>query len=88
MVVLEAFSCGIPVIATRSGGHIEIIKDNETGYLVDIDKPEQISERITTLISNKKQLELMSKNCRVLASSTFDWNKNIDELTQLIVSIL
>jgi glycosyltransferase involved in cell wall biosynthesis len=84
MVVLEAFACGIPVIATRSGGQIEIIKDGITGYLVDIDKPKQISEIVNSLISKRKHLETMAKNCRELASSTFDWSKNIDNLMELI----
>jgi len=84
MVVLEAFACGIPVIATRSGGQIEIIKDGKTGYLVDIDNPEQISTLVNSLISKRKQLETMANNCRALASSTFDWSKNIDNLIQLI----
>lgn len=88
MVVLEAFASGIPVIATKSGGHVEIIENDKTGYLVDIDKPEQISTIIASLISNRKQLEIMSKNCRALASDNFGWDKNIDELTQIIVNAL
>lgn len=88
MVVLEAFSCGIPVIATKSGGHVEIIENDKTGYLVKINKPEQISEIVTNLISNGKLLELMSKNCRALASNNFDWNKNIDGLTTIILNTL
>jgi len=88
MVVLEAFASGIPVIATKSGGHVEIIENNKTGHLVDINKPEQISKIITSLISNKKLLEIMSKNCRTLASNNFGWDKNIDELTQIIVNAL
>jgi glycosyltransferase involved in cell wall biosynthesis len=88
MVVLEAFSSGIPVIATKSGGHIEIIENDKTGYLVDINKPEQISKLVTRLISNKTQIEIMSKNCRALASNTFDWNQNITKLTQSIVNTL
>jgi glycosyltransferase involved in cell wall biosynthesis len=88
MVVLEAFASGIPVIATKSGGHVEIIKDNETGYLVDINRPEQISTIIASLISNKKQLGIMSKNCRTLASNNFGWDKNIDALTQIIADAL
>jgi glycosyltransferase involved in cell wall biosynthesis len=88
MVVLEAFSSGIPVIATKSGGQIEIIKKDKTGYLVDINKPEQISKIVMQLISNENQLEIMSKNCRALASSTFNWNQNIDKLTQTIISVL
>ena len=34
-VVMEAMSCGLPVIATRTGGTSDLIKDGETGYLVN-----------------------------------------------------
>jgi glycosyltransferase involved in cell wall biosynthesis len=33
-VILEAFACGVPVIAYRSGGIPEIIDDRRNGYLV------------------------------------------------------
>lgn len=35
--VLEASACGLPVIATRSGGPAEIVVDGETGLMVPVD---------------------------------------------------
>lgn len=35
--VLEASACGLPVIATRSGGPAEIILEGETGLLIPVD---------------------------------------------------
>ena len=35
MTILEAMASKVPVIATRAGGIPDIIKDNETGLLVD-----------------------------------------------------
>ena len=34
--VLEASACGLPVIATRSGGPAEIIEDGETGLMIPV----------------------------------------------------
>jgi glycosyltransferase involved in cell wall biosynthesis len=34
-VLVEAMACGVPVIATRSPGTIEIVEDGENGLLVD-----------------------------------------------------
>lgn len=84
MVVLESFSSGVPVIATKSGGHIEIIKDAKTGYLVAINKPEQIHNKIKHLIANKNLLKTMSKNCRELVTSQLSWSQNITNLIDLI----
>ena len=39
LVILEAMSHGIPVIATNIGAHIELIENNKTGCLVDIRSP-------------------------------------------------
>lgn len=36
MTALEASACGLPVIATRSGGPEEIVQDGQTGYLIPL----------------------------------------------------
>jgi glycosyltransferase involved in cell wall biosynthesis len=33
--VVEALACGIPVVATRTGGVPELVADGEQGYLVE-----------------------------------------------------
>ncbi len=84
MVVLEAFSSGIPVIATRSGGQVEIISDGATGYLVDINKPKQIKNHVEYLSENKKLLKTMSENCQKLVKKSLSWEKNIAGLINQI----
>lgn len=43
-VMLEAIACGVPVIATRLPGVMEVIKDNQTGWLVTPGNVEEISK--------------------------------------------
>ncbi len=40
-IIFESFSVGRPVIATKTGGSPELVKDNETGFLVG---PQNINE--------------------------------------------
>jgi glycosyltransferase involved in cell wall biosynthesis len=35
--VMEALACGLPVLATRTGGHPEMIGDGREGWLVEVD---------------------------------------------------
>ena len=51
-VVLEAMSCGLPVIATRVGGIPEQVVDGETGYLCEPGNSDEMADQISTLILN------------------------------------
>jgi UDP-glucose:tetrahydrobiopterin glucosyltransferase len=45
-VAIEALACGVPVISYRRGGPAEIVKDGETGFLVEPDSVDRLVEAI------------------------------------------
>lgn len=47
-VVLESISCGVPVIAYRDGGAVEMIKNDVDGWLVPDRQPEEIAKIMTS----------------------------------------
>lgn len=53
--VLDAQSCGLPIIATRAGGIPEMIRHLQNGYLVPPKDPEALADGILELI-HKPQL--------------------------------
>jgi len=58
IVILEAMACGIPVVASRSGGIVELIQDRESGLLFDAENVTQLADCIATMIQNPKLREL------------------------------
>jgi glycosyltransferase involved in cell wall biosynthesis len=57
-VVLEAYSCGLPVVAYPTGGIPEVLSDGETGFFVQPMEPRALAERILTLVlSQPERLE-------------------------------
>jgi len=56
MVVVEAYSHGVPVLATRVGALPELVDDEKTGWLVELS---ELKEKIKGI----KVSEEMSKNC-------------------------
>lgn len=88
MVVIEAFASGLPVIGTNTGGQIEVIRDDQTGFIVEPNEPKQIAKKIEYLYENKELLEEMSKNCRKLIEKEFSWGKNVDKLLSVYQEVL
>jgi glycosyltransferase involved in cell wall biosynthesis len=61
-VTLEAFFSSKPVIThTDSGGPLEFVKENVTGFIVDTN-PKSIAKAMDTLYLNKKIAEKLGKN--------------------------
>lgn len=50
--VLEAMSTGLPVIATRVGGNVELVKEGITGMLVPANSPEDIAVGIASYLAH------------------------------------
>ncbi len=83
MVILEALSCGVPVITTNIGGQAELIEDGFNGFHVPIKDPENIAQKITELIEDQEQYELFSMNA-ICSSHQFSSSIFSDKLEQLM----
>jgi len=51
-VVLEAQACGIPVVATRVGGTPELVRDGQTGILVEPGSAASLAEGLSRLLTD------------------------------------
>ena len=60
-VILEAMSCGIPVIATKVGGVPEIITDKKNGLLIPPNSPVRLSNTINRLLANYNEAKEFGK---------------------------
>ena len=73
MVLLEAQSCGKPVLAGASGGTAETMRIPETGEVVCCDGPDELATRVSALLSDRCRLKRMGEAARQWVVSQFDW---------------
>jgi len=81
-IVQMAYTYLKPVIATKVGSLPDVVEDGVTGYLVDIDSPDQLTEAILKIFENKKYKEF-EKNIPKLAKK-FSWNNMIQSIESFI----
>lgn len=49
--MIEAMSCGLPVVASRVGGSLDLIEEAKHGYLFDSENCEDLAEKICSIIN-------------------------------------
>jgi len=73
--IAEASLMEKPIIASNVGGIPEIVKDNETGYLCNVNAPDQWIEKTRFLLDNPGIAEKLGKNARKFMTKEFSWKK-------------
>lgn len=64
MVVVEAFACGTPVIASRLGSLAEIVREGITGRLFTPGDPQALSSAVRAMFHSPEVLREMRRNAR------------------------
>ena len=72
--ILEAMSCGIPVVATAVAGTSEVVMEGETGFLVPPKSPDKLATAILSLLNDKELRERIGKNARKYVEEKYNWN--------------
>jgi len=65
MVVLEAFACATPVIASDLGALAEVIEDARTGLLFKAGDAAALSEKVRWALRHEEALARMGRACRL-----------------------
>jgi len=63
-VILEAFACGIPVIASRLGSIAEILKEEKTGLFFEPGDPVNLAEKVKWAWKNHRSMREMGQIAR------------------------
>lgn len=82
-IVLEAMACGTLVLATPVGGVPDLIKDGETGFIMENNSPECIAENVIRVLAYPN-LDKIVKNARELVVKVFTYEATVERYRKIL----
>ena len=73
-VLLEAMSCGLPIIATDVRGNNDLVTNGKNGIIIPSRSPDKMAEAISMLLEDKKLRTKLGKNARTTIEEKYTWN--------------
>jgi glycosyltransferase involved in cell wall biosynthesis len=74
LAILEAMASGLPIVASKISGNVDIVKDDYNGYLVEPSSHIELAEKITYLLKHEEKRISISRNARETVSE-YDWKE-------------
>ena len=82
--IVEALSCGLPVVTTAVTGIPEVVQDLHNGLIVPEHNPQSLADSVQKLILDEALYRQLKQNARSSVVDRFDRNRTIDELSTAI----
>jgi glycosyltransferase involved in cell wall biosynthesis len=77
-------SCGLPVVATRVGGIPDLIEDNFTGYLYNVQDTNDLAGKIRILVENSSLRRSFGHNARKkIMDNGMSWDDTASEFQEI-----
>ncbi|MEU8112961.1 glycosyltransferase family 4 protein [Micromonospora sp. NPDC048947] len=83
MTVLEAFACGVPVVATDLGGLPELVQPEVDGRIVAADAPTALGDALNDLLADPERAYRMGRAGRAKIAAQFGPDRHLDRIRGL-----
>jgi len=81
--LLEVMWCGTPIVTTAVGGNVELIKDDETGFLVGYNERAALKSAIENILVDSDLASRLSQAAQTKVSE-FSKDRMIDKLLKIL----
>jgi glycosyltransferase involved in cell wall biosynthesis len=73
VAVIEASACGLPVVVTRTGGLPEVVREDETGLIVERENPSELAQALQRLLGDAGLRARLGQAGRRHVQANYEW---------------
>lgn len=88
LVAIESLMAGTPIVASATGGLVEIVQHNQNGLLVPPADSTALADSIIKLASNPDLRQQLGKRCRQSVADKFAPRNLIDQVEQVYLDLI
>ena len=86
--IVEAFACGLPVIASRIGALADLVHDGETGLLFEPGNAQDLAAKMAWAKLHPEEMGVMGRNARAQFDTEFSAEVNYRMLMDIYKSVV
>ncbi|MDV5126872.1 N-acetyl-alpha-D-glucosaminyl L-malate synthase BshA [Bacillus amyloliquefaciens] len=83
LVLLEAMACGVPCIGTNIGGIPEVIKDQVSGFLVEVGDIQAASEKALAVLKDKQLSKRLTDHALKMVETAFSSQRIVSQYERI-----
>jgi len=87
LVVLEAMTCGLPIVGVNKLAIPEIVKHNYNGFIVNAGDEKELANKIIQILSDEKMRNKFSRNSIKIAKK-YSIKKSIDQIERIYKNLI
>jgi glycosyltransferase involved in cell wall biosynthesis len=84
MVTIEAMAAGLPIVATNSGGTVEILKSGELGLLYNPSSARDFAVNVISLLDDADKMDSMGTLAQAEAIDNYSNEKECQRIEDII----
>ncbi|HEY9701793.1 MAG TPA: HAD-IIB family hydrolase, partial [Allocoleopsis sp.] len=88
LTLIEAAASGLPILATKDGGPVDIIKNCQNGYLIDPLDPQNIADTLLKVLNNQEQWQILAQNGLTKVKEHYTWESHVNTYLKILQPII
>ncbi len=84
---IEAMASGLPIVATKIRGHVDVVQDKRNGLLFDLNSKDELIEKVLQMYCNKDERLRYSEN-NIRDVEKFSINKAVNKMADIYSTVI